>query len=123
MSGITGIRILLAGKPELNIGGNHGSWNSAVAVRSTNSDHHPSRHLLSLDSREKKLACLEPAVRSATQAGFALNCSLSLDRAAGAFQAQIELPPFLDRVAGLFPGHNGQRGRGGNVRRHLENVV
>jgi hypothetical protein len=51
MSGIIGTRVLPAGKPKLNIGGNHGSWNSAVAVRSSNSDHHSSRSLPSLTDR------------------------------------------------------------------------
>jgi hypothetical protein len=48
MSGIIGTRVLPAGKPELNRGGNHGPWNSAVAVGSSNSDHHSSRSLPSL---------------------------------------------------------------------------
>ena len=60
MSGIIGTQILPAGKPELNIGGNHGSWNSAVAVRGSNSDHHSSRYLLSLDSRGNKFALNVP---------------------------------------------------------------
>src|ERR1035437_9827908 len=34
-----------ASKPELNIGGNHGSWNSALDVRRADSDHHSSRSL------------------------------------------------------------------------------
>jgi hypothetical protein len=49
MYGIIGTRVLPADKPELNNrGGNHGSWNSVVAVRSSNSDHHSSRSLPSL---------------------------------------------------------------------------
>lgn len=50
MSGIIGTPVLPAGKTELNIGGNHGSWNSAIPVRSSHSDHHSSRSLSSLDS-------------------------------------------------------------------------
>ena len=50
MSGTIGTRVLPAGKPEPNIGGNHGSWDSAVSTRRSNSDHHSSRYLLSLDN-------------------------------------------------------------------------
>ena len=45
MSGIIGTQILPAVNPELNKGGSHGSWNSAVAVRCSNSNHHSSRPL------------------------------------------------------------------------------
>src|ERR1700693_5071900 len=46
MSGTIGTRVFLAaGEPETNIGGNHGSWNSALAVGSANSHHHSSRSL------------------------------------------------------------------------------
>ena len=45
MSGIIGTQILPSVNPELNRGGSHGSWNSAVAVRCSNSNHHSSRTL------------------------------------------------------------------------------
>src|SRR5512133_222749 len=60
MSGIIGTQIVQAGNTTLNIGGHHGSWNSAVAVRRSNSNHHSSRYLLSLDSRKNKFALNVP---------------------------------------------------------------
>src|SRR5665213_1767536 len=61
MSGIIGTRVLPAGRPEPNIGGNHGSRNSAVALRSSNSDHHSSRTLPSLDRRGNRPEAPSPA--------------------------------------------------------------
>ena len=50
MSGI-GTRVLPNSNCEPNIGGSHGSWNSAVAARSPNSDHYSSRYLAALNRR------------------------------------------------------------------------
>src|SRR5450759_4586643 len=43
--------VLPTGRRDRNRGGNHGSWNSALPVGSSHSDHHPSRPLAALDRR------------------------------------------------------------------------
>ena len=50
LSGI-GMRVLPNSNCKPNIGGSHGSWNSAVAVGRFHSDHHSSRPLAALDRR------------------------------------------------------------------------
>src|SRR5664279_3763197 len=85
MSGIS-TRILPTVRQDRNRGGNHGSWNSALPVGSSHSDHHSSRPLAALDSR----GVLRDIVQLALfDAALAMSQRTSIDCSAFARRATI----------------------------------